>query len=69
MKSARNRTADHYDYGKEGETFDKVLGLELGSDDYVVSPSTPRGVARVKAIMRRASKVLGRRKRRQGGRL
>ena len=41
----------------KGETFDKVLGLELGSDDYVVKPFDPKEiVARVKAIMRRASK-------------
>ena len=41
----------------KGETFDKVLGLELGSDDYVVKPFDPKEiVARVKANMRRASK-------------
>lgn len=26
----------------KGETFDKVLGLELGADDYMVKPSTPK---------------------------
>ena len=26
----------------KGETFDKVLGLELGADDYMVKPLTPR---------------------------
>lgn len=41
----------------KGETFDKVLGLELGSDDYVVKPFDPKEiVARIKAIMRRADK-------------
>ncbi len=41
----------------KGETFDKVLGLELGSDDYVVKPFDPKEiVARIKAIMRRAGK-------------
>jgi two-component system, OmpR family, response regulator len=38
----------------KGETFDKVLGLELGADDYVVKPfDTKELVARVKAVLRR----------------
>lgn len=42
----------------KGETFDKVLGLELGSDDYVVKPFDPKEiVARIKAIMRRTGKT------------
>lgn len=36
------------------EEFDKVLGLEMGADDYVTKPFSPRElVARIKAIMRR----------------
>ena len=38
----------------KGETFDKVLGLELGADDYLVKPFDPKElVARVKAVIRR----------------
>ena len=40
----------------KGETFDKVLGLELGADDYVVKPfDTKEIVARIKAVLRRSS--------------
>jgi len=36
------------------ETFDKVLGLELGADDYMVKPfDTKELVARIKAVLRR----------------
>lgn len=39
------------------DEFDKVLGLELGADDYMTKPFSPREVvARVKAILRRTSK-------------
>ena len=39
----------------KGEVFDKVLGLELGADDYVVKPFEAKEVvARVKAVLRRA---------------
>ncbi len=38
----------------KGETFDKVLGLELGADDYMVKPfETKELTARVKAVLRR----------------
>ncbi len=40
----------------KGETFDKVLGLELGADDYVVKPfDTKEIMARVKAVLRRTT--------------
>ena len=40
----------------KGETFDKVLGLELGADDYVVKPfDTKEIVARIKAVLRRSA--------------
>lgn len=39
-----------------GEEFDRVLGLELGADDYLVKPfSTKELVARVKALLRRST--------------
>ncbi len=40
----------------KGETFDKVLGLELGADDYVVKPFDAKEVvARIKAVLRRCA--------------
>ena len=40
----------------KGETFDKVLGLELGADDYIVKPfDSKEGVARIKAVLRRCA--------------
>ncbi len=43
----------------KGETFDKVLGLELGADDYIVKPfETKEVVARIKAVLRRADKAV-----------
>lgn len=40
----------------KGEVFDKVLGLELGADDYMIKPFDSKElVARVKAILRRVT--------------
>jgi len=40
----------------KGEEVDRVLGLELGADDYVVKPFSPRELAtRVRAVLRRAN--------------
>lgn len=42
----------------KGEEFDKVLGLEMGADDYITKPfSTRELVARTKAVLRRAEKA------------
>ena len=42
----------------KGEEVDRVLGLEIGADDYVVKPFSPRElVARVKAVLRRQERV------------
>lgn len=42
------------------DEFDKVLGLELGADDYLTKPFSPREVeARIKAILRRTNKIEG----------
>ncbi len=40
----------------KGETFDKILGLDLGADDYVTKPfDTKEVVARVRAVLRRSA--------------
>ncbi|MBE6837688.1 MAG: response regulator transcription factor [Ruminococcus sp.] len=42
----------------KGETFDKVLGLELGADDYVVKPFDAKEIiARIKAVYRRVGQT------------
>ena len=43
----------------KGEDIDRIVGLELGADDYVPKPCTPRElVARLRAILRRGSAAL-----------
>src|SRR5512138_3336397 len=40
------------------EEYDRLIGLELGADDYIVKPYSPREVvARVRAVLRRAGKA------------
>ena len=43
-----------------GEESDRIVGLELGADDYMVKPFSPRElVARVRAVLRRAGATRG----------
>jgi DNA-binding response OmpR family regulator len=47
-----------------GDETDRVLGLELGADDYLVKPFSPRElVARVRAVLRRAEGLVAERER------
>ena len=40
----------------KGEEIDRIVGLELGADDYIVKPFSPREVvARIKAVLRRTA--------------
>ncbi|MCQ2465922.1 MAG: response regulator transcription factor [Clostridia bacterium] len=42
----------------KGEEIDKVVGLEIGADDYIVKPFSPREViARIKAVLRRSAET------------
>jgi DNA-binding response OmpR family regulator len=55
LRSANNWTPIVFCTARDDEV-DRVLGLELGADDYVTKPFSPRElVARVKAILRRSA--------------
>ena len=46
-----------------GEEEDKVRGLEIGADDYMTKPFSPKElVARIRAVLRRSGKIQGQRK-------
>ena len=49
----------------KGETFDKVAGLEMGADDYIVKPfETKELIARIHAVLRRYGSTSGNEKKR-----
>jgi DNA-binding response OmpR family regulator len=42
---------------RPGEATDRIVGLEIGADDYVVKPFEPRElVARIRSVLRRSAK-------------
>ena len=56
IESARPRKLPILVVTAKGAEVDRMLGLEMGADDYVVKPFSPREVvARVKALLRRAN--------------
>lgn len=43
-----------------GEDIDRILGLEMGADDYLAKPANPRELlARIRAVLRRAAPAVG----------
>jgi DNA-binding response OmpR family regulator len=59
LRAANNWTPIVFCTARDDEV-DRVLGLELGADDYVTKPFSPRElVARVKAIVRRSAQQVG----------
>jgi two-component system, OmpR family, response regulator RstA len=45
-------------YTARDETYDEVLGLELGADEYIVKPAEPRVLlARIRAVLRRSKQI------------
>lgn len=47
-----------------GEDFEKIMGLDIGADDYIVKPFSPGEVmARVRAVMRRIERTAGQKQR------
>ena len=53
----QSRRPDHHAHRPRQEA-DRVLGLELGADDYVVKPFSARElVARVRAVLRRTARM------------
>lgn len=58
MKSGQKQNVPIIMLSAKGEIFDKVLGLELGADDYIMKPFDSKElVARVKAVLRRYQPV------------
>lgn len=58
LRAAQNTTAILMLTARD-EDIDKILGLELGADDYLTKPFNPRElVPRVKAILRRGERAL-----------
>ena len=60
---ARHRTVPIIMLTARADEADRVVGLELGADDYVVKPFSPRELlARVRAVLRRSGRRAGRRR-------
>ncbi len=57
LRNSKNYTFPIIMLTAKGDEIDKILGLEIGADDYIVKPFSPRElVARVKAVLRRKEK-------------
>ena len=52
------RASPTWSFSSRDEEIDRIVGLELGGDDYVSKPFSPRElVARVRAVLRRANRI------------
>ncbi|MGT2493034.1 response regulator [Cupriavidus basilensis] len=54
LRGANDQNAHHHAATAKGEDVDRIVGLEMGADDYLPKPFNPRElIARIHAVLRR----------------